>query len=441
MNAEIRPIRTAAEEQLKRAFAAAKATLPGHAIQPQRDRAFRAFEATGLPSRRSEQWKYTDLSAFMREAKPLAAPPDDATKERAAAMGRALAGTEARRVVVVDGHFAPELSDLADLEPGFSISSLADALLWSVKDVVACVRAARAEDPAINLNTALMGDGVVISVAAGVEIKRPVHVVFAYCGETEAAIYTRSLVMLGAGARLTLFETHEGPDGVAYQENSVVDLSLGDGAVLDRVKLGFEGARAIHVSTLNTTLGKDAAISDCTLAVGGAMVRNQIFARCAGTGGSLGFSGASLVDGQRHADTTLVLDHAVGGCQSRELYKSVLKDDARTVFQGKIVVRPDAQKTDGRMMTQALLLSETAEADAKPELEIFADDVQCGHGATTCALDEELKFYLEARGIPADEAEALLVEAFIGEVIDGVAHEGARDALRAVVAAKLKSWA
>lgn len=441
MNAEIRPIRTVAEEQLKRSFSGVRPTLPGHAIQAQRDTAFRAFEVSGLPSRRVEQWKYTDLRAFMREAKPLAAAPDAKSRDRAAGAGQALAGLEARRVVVVDGHFVPELSDLADLEPGFSISSLADALVWGVKEVVACIRAARVGDPALNLNTALMADGVVISVATGVEIERPVHVVFAYGREDEASVYTRSLVMMAPGARMTLVETHEGPDGIGYQENSVLDVTLGAGAVLDHVKVGLEGADALHVATLNAALEKDAAIRDCAVTLGGAMVRSQIFACCGGPGISVDFSGASLVDGRRHADTTLVLDHAVGGCQSRELYKSVLKDDARAVFQGKIMVRPDAQKTDARMMTQALLLSETAEADAKPELEIFADDVQCGHGATTGALDEEMKFYLQARGIPSDEAEALLIEAFVGEVIDGVAHEAVRDALRSAVAAKLKSWA
>jgi Fe-S cluster assembly protein SufD len=158
-----------------------------------------------------------------------------------------------------------------------------------------------------------------------------------------------------------------------------------------------------------------------------------------GAGTSLDLRGASLLGGTQHADTTLVLDHAVGGSKSRELYKSVLDGSARSVFQGKIVVRPDAQKTDARMMTQALLLSETAEADAKPELEIFADDVQCGHGATTGALDDKLKFYLMARGIPAKEAETLLIQAFIGEAIDGIAHEGVREAVRSLMLAKLET--
>jgi Fe-S cluster assembly protein SufD len=155
-------------------------------------------------------------------------------------------------------------------------------------------------------------------------------------------------------------------------------------------------------------------------------VRNQLFIACQGKDAQLHLSGVNLLRHRQHSDTTLVLDHAVGGSVSRELFKSVLDDESHGVFQGKIVVRPDAQKTDARMMTRALLLSERAEADNKPELEIFADDVQCGHGATAGALDEDLKFYLMARGIPEPEAEALLIQSFVGEAIETIAHEGVR---------------
>jgi Fe-S cluster assembly protein SufD len=279
----------------------------------------------------------------------------------------------------------------------------------------------------------------VIEVAPGATIARPVHLVFVYGGEQAAAVFTRSLVVLGEEARLTLLESHEGPDGLDYQMNTALDLSVGDEAVLDHVKMNCDGPQALHLSTLTATVGKNAEYRDFMFTHGGAVVRNQLFLRCMGAGTSLDLRGASLLGGTQHADTTLVLDHAVGGSKSRELYKSVLDGSARSVFQGKIVVRPDAQKTDARMMTQALLLSETAEADAKPELEIFADDVQCGHGATTGALDDKLKFYLMARGIPAKEAETLLIQAFIGEAIDGIAHEGVREAVRSLMLAKLET--
>jgi Fe-S cluster assembly protein SufD len=172
---------------------------------------------------------------------------------------------------------------------------------------------------------------------------------------------------------------------------------------------------------------------------GGAVVRNQLFLRFGGEGTVANIRGASLLKGRQHADTTMVVDHAAVGCQSREVFKSVLDDESRGVFQGKIIVQPGAQQTDAKMASHALMLSEEAEADHKPELEIFADDVQCGHGATAGDLDEDLLFYLKARGIPAAEAEALLIQAFVGDAIEGIEHAGLREALIEGVAAWLKT--
>ncbi len=184
-------------------------------------------------------------------------------------------------------------------------------------------------------------------------------------------------------------------------------------------------------------IGAHARFNEFLFTTGGSVVRNQLFVRFAGEGTVAGIRGATLLRGRQHADTTLVADHAVPDCASREVFKSVLDDEGRSVFQGKIIVRPHAQKTDAKMATHALLLSDTAEADNKPELEIFADDVQCGHGATSGALDQELLFYLRARGLPAKEAEALLIQAFVGEAIDGIEHAGLRDTLMEHVAAWL----
>ena len=187
------------------------------------------------------------------------------------------------------------------------------------------------------------------------------------------------------------------------------------------------------------SIGPHARFNEFLFTTGGTVVRNQLFVRFAGEGTIAGIRGATLLSGRQHADTTLVADHEVADCTSREVFKSVLDDESRGVFQGKIIVRPQAQKTDAKMATHALLLSETAEADNKPELEIFADDVQCGHGATSGALDQDLLFYLKARGIPAKEAEALLIQAFVGEAIEGIEHAGLRDALIDQVAAWLGS--
>ena len=433
MTAEITPIKTAAESHLAEAFAAFRGGLADDAVAARREAAFRRFDVQGLPHRRVEEWKYTDLRALMRDAKPLAPAPDANAKVRAKSAGNIFAAVNARRIVFVDGALVPELSDLAALEPGVKISSLADALGHGSPELTKRLAAASpAEgDVAYELNTAFMGDGAIVEVAAGVKAARPLHLVFVYGTQRAAAVFSRSLVTVGAGAGVALLESHEGPDGVDYQINTALDLVVGDGARLSRIKVNAEGNTALHLATLSATIGANASVSDFAFLSGGLVVRNQLFVRCAGAGTTLDLGGASLLRGRQHGDTTLMVDHAAGGCQGRELFKSVLDGGSRGVFQGKIIVRPGAQKTDSRMMTRALLLSEDAEADNKPELEIFADDVQCGHGATSGALDENLKFYLMARGIPEKEAEALLIQSFVGEAIDTVPHEGVRDALAA----------
>jgi len=214
---------------------------------------------------------------------------------------------------------------------------------------------------------------------------------------------------------------------------------VGDEAHVDHVKLISEGAQALHVSTLLGAIGAHARFNNFTFTTGGAVVRNQIFLRFGGEETVAGIRGATLLAGKQHADTTLVIEHASVGCQSRELFKSVLDGQSHNVFQGKIIVERGAQKTDAKMMTQALLLSERAEADNKPELEIFADDVQCGHGATAGALDENLLFYLKSRGIPQKEAESLLIQSFVGEAIEGIEHAGLREALMEQVVAWLRA--
>ncbi len=249
----------------------------------------------------------------------------------------------------------------------------------------------------------------------------------------------RSLVIAEPGARAMLIESHEGPSGSDYQVNAALEMFVGERAHIDHVKIIGEGADALHVSTLAAAIAARARFNTFTFTTGGAVVRNQMFLNFDGEDTVAGIRGATLLGGRQHADTTLLVNHVARGCQSREMFKSVLDDEAHGVFQGRIVVRRGAQKTDAKMMTRALLLSERAEADNKPELEIYADDVQCGHGATAGALDEELKFYLMARGIPAAEAEALLIQAFLGEAIEGIEHAGLREALMDLVAVWLKA--
>jgi Fe-S cluster assembly protein SufD len=439
MNAEIRPIKTAAETALAVSFAAARGALPGAAaVAALREDAFRRFERDGLPHRRVEEWKYTDLRALMREARPLAGMPDAAAKARAKDAIAVLASIEARRIVFVDGAFAPELSDLAALEAGLTVRSLALALAAGDPHLASHLgKVVPTADIAVALNTAFMGDGAVIHVAAGAALARPIHLVFANSGGEPASVFIRSLVVIERGARAMLVESHLGSG--EHQVNTALELHVGEEAHVDHVKITGGGAGALHISTLMAAIGAHARFNEFLFTAGAAVVRNQLFVRFDGEGAIAGIRGASLLNGRQHADTTLVADHAVPACTSREMFKSVLDGEGRSVFQGKIIVRPHAQKTDAKMATHALLLSDMAEADNKPELEIFADDVQCGHGATSGELDEDLLFYLQARGIPAKEAEALLIQAFVGEAVEGIEHAGLRDALMDQVVAWLKA--
>jgi Fe-S cluster assembly protein SufD len=430
MNAEIHPIKTAAETALAQSFATAKGELPGAAVVAAlREQAFGRFETAGLPHRRVEEWKYTDLRALMRAANPLAGVPDAAAKARAKDAGAKLASIEARRVVFVDGMLVPEFSDLAGLEPGLTIRSTAQALAAGDPAVATYLgKVVPTDDIAVALNTAFMGDGAIIGIADGATLARPLHLVFANSGARPASIFTRSLVVIGKGARAMLVESHEGAS-IDDQVNTALELVVGDEAHVDHVKITGAGAGALHVSSLMAAIGARVRFNEFLFTVDAAVVRNQLFVRFLGEGSIASIRGASLLNGRQHADTTLVADHMSGGSTSRELFKSVIDHDGRNVFQGKIIVRPHAQKTDAKMATHALLLSPTAEADNKPELEIYADDVQCGHGATAGDLDEDLLFYLMARGIARPQAEALLIKAFIGEAVDGIEHAGLRDAL------------
>jgi len=427
----------AVERALADQFASLSPKLPGNAaVVGTRARAFEAFERQGLPHRRVEEWKYTDLRALIREAFAPAAPPDKAALKRAATALKVHALKGVRRLVLVDGAFQPELSDLTRLEGGLTIEPLAPALAKDHKILQA--EAAEDADAMLALNTALMRDGVVVTLGEGASLSRPLHIIHVMSSGVAASAYTRSVVRIGAKASLTLVESFVGATDAAYQISDSVFVTVGDGARLDHIRMMEDRGDAFNLSTLDLVLGKEATLNTFNLTSGAAVSRYQLNLRFAGEGARAETFGVNLLRGSQHGDSTLVVDHAVPGCMSREIFRSVLDDKARSVFQGRIIVRPDAQKTDGKMMTRALLLSDDAEADHKPELEIFADDVTCGHGAVSGALDEDLLFYLRARGLPEQEAQALLIQAFVGEAIESIVDEKLRDAAAAAADRWLK---
>lgn len=424
MTAEIRPIRTAAETGLVSAFEAVRDRLPGDAAG--REQAF-SVVAEGLPHRRVEEWKYTDLRALMRDAKPLAAAPDMATLSRVKAAGVPLAGLDAYRLVFVNGALVAELSDTAGLPAGVELVSLADAFTrGSALTAHLGTAGADAKNTAVALVGAFATDGVLLRVAEGVVVEKPIHISVLQDGDGHAA-YLRALVVAEKGASVKIIESHSGAG--AHQTASLLEVILGDGAKVDHVKLQNESLSSLHLATLAVKLGGEAEITSVAVARGSQVARQQLYLTYAGENAKASMNGISLVGARRHLDTTLFVDHAKPGGESRERFKAVLDGEGRFVFQGKILVQPEAQKTDGRMKADALLLSEGSEADLKPELEIYADDVLCAHGATAAALDDEQLFYLMARGVPRLEAQSMLVHAFVGEVLDLIENEPLREAI------------
>jgi Fe-S cluster assembly protein SufD len=422
--------RTETGRAVSNLFAAARDRLPGKGrVADIRQQAFDAYERAGLPHRRIEEWKYTDLRALMREVKALAPQPDAAALARAKAALAQLAIKDAARLVLVDGVFVPELADFATLGPGLDVRTLSEVLKNADDSAAADLLVTGATDAMISLNAAMATDGVVVGIADGAALAGPLHIVHVATAAS-ASSFTRSHVTVGKGARVTLVESFIAADGAkAYQAHDAVVVTVGDEAELTQVRLTADADDAINITSQIVTVGAKAKLNLFNMTVGGAVSRLQGFITLAGRGSELAVNGVNLLKGTQHGDTTLVVDHAVPNCTSREVFRAVVDDRAHSVFQGRIIVRPDAQKTDGKMMTRALLLSDEAEADNKPELEIFADDVTCGHGATAGALDDDLLFYLRARGLPEKAAQALLIQAFVGEAIEAIADDGLREAV------------
>jgi Fe-S cluster assembly protein SufD len=419
-------------------FAVARDRQPGAGeVADIRQQAFEAYERVGLPHRRIEDWKYTDLRVLMREVLPLAAAPDATALKRAGAALKLHAIEGVRRLVLVDGAFAPKLSETGHLEKGLGIRTLREALQGGDSALHAQLFAPENSDSMVALNSAMMTDGLVIDVADGAVLTQPLHIVHIASGAVPSAMFTRSLLNLGKAANATLVESYIAADGAkAYQAHDSLILAIGDGARLDHVRLVEDNREAFNISSSVVTLGARAHFNTFGMTSGSHVSRYQAVIAFAGEGSRVETNGVNLLNGRQHADTTLFRDHAVPNCASREIFRSVVDDRGHSVFQGRIIVRPDAQKTDAKMMTRALLLSDEAEADNKPELEIFADDVTCGHGATTGALDESLLFYLRARGLSEKEAQALLIQAFVGEAIESIAN----DALRELVISAAERW-
>jgi len=406
--------------------------LKSFALEPAdagRRSAFERFARAGLPSRRVEAWHYTDLRAKLRAAPPPASRPD---AEALAYAREKLAPSERLKIVTVDGVFVPELSDDFSATPGVRLRALGE------DEPVLNSLAQGADDALLDLNAAFAQGGFVIEIAAGARLDKALELV-ALDGATGAhSRFARHLVVLGDGARASLLETRA--EGLAGFGDGALFISLGRGAELDYASRTLESG-AVEVQTVVARLDGDARLRAAALVAGAPFLRRQMFVTCVGENAQVHLSGAALLRAREFADTTLTLTHDAPSCLSRETFKYVLADESNGVFQGKIVVPPHAQKTDGKMLCRGLLLSDDAAMSSKPELEIFADDVACGHGAACAKLDANQLFYMESRGIPLAQAQAILIEAFAAEAFDGLVDESLRDLLNADLARLLAGGA
>ena len=417
------PIRTKAETALMAQYEALRRELPKQAAgQSAREAAMATFAASGLPHRRIEAYHYTDLRNLLREAAPLAHRPS-AKAGSSVEAGRFVGDSDAHEIIFVNGSLMHAEGLASQLPKGVSIGMVGDTAPGILD----------ANDAVVALNTALSRETVTLEIAQGVAVERPLHLAFIQDAGAPQAVFARVCVRIGEGASVTLLESHEGPNAIATQSNIGVEIAAADDARVEHVRVNAEGDKAFSLSSLGLSLGHRACALSLNLILGSAISRHQILARFGGAEAKLRLDGVGMLDGGRHADVTLVVDHAMPGGESRELFKTVVDDRANAIFQGKIIVRPHAQKTDGKMMSAALLLSEDASMSNKPELEIFADDVQCGHGATCGALDENLLFYLMARGIPRREAQAILIRSFLGEALEELSSDELREALGGLI--------
>lgn len=438
MTAEARTVRTEAETAIVEAFERVRDALPGAASA--REAAIAAFRRTGLPHRRIEEWKYTDLRATLRKvAPPAERPEEEAARALLAGSPDPLEGLDRYRLIVVDGYFFDALSDRGPLLlAGVEVESMANLLTMDEAPPSLSLEPGKLaeSDIAVGLNTAFATDGVGIVVRDGAIVDKPIEIVHIATGT--GAVAARSSIAVGASAAVRIVETHRGPADTAYQTNIVNRIDVAAGSNVAWARLQADGDKAVHIGSTILNVAPGADVRHLSVTAGSATSRAQIFLATGGEHTKVGLHGATMLDGRQHADATLVIDHALGGANTRVLHKSVIDGDANGVFQGKIIVEPNAQKTDAKMMSQALLVSETASFSAKPELEIFADDVQCGHGATSGQIDETQLFYLMARGVPQPEAERLLIEAFLDDAIDALGDEAIGDVLKRTVTAWLE---
>ena len=405
-------------------------------VKQRRDAAAKHFAAVGFPNTRLEDWRFTNVSPIAEANWPLA----QGGFSQAAALTAAVSIPGAVRLVIVNGRFAAGLSDLSTLPKGLRIASLRDGARDATDGIETHLGKvfSIATHPFAALNTSLLDDGVAIMATKGAIVETPVHIVVVTGGETPVVAHPRVLIVAGENSQVRVAQTFIGSPDTAYFNNAVIEVVVGPSALVQLYTDQRESDQAFHVANIQAHVEAKGVFESHAFSTGARIMRHDIGIGLKGEGADCTMNGVYLADGERLMETHTSLDHAMPHCTSHEIYKGILAGKGRAVFNGRIIVQLDAQKTDAKQTNRALLLSDEATINSNPQLEIFADDVKCTHGAAVGQLDEEAMFYLQARGLNRDAARDMLLHAFAGEVIQGLKIPALREQIEGNFFARLR---
>lgn len=408
-----------------------------------RHAAFQWVSERGFPTVRDEAWKYTRVGPILNVAfEP--AESDPSRRLSSAAIDRLAGNLGGIRLVFVNGHFAPDCSSLKKLPQGAKVESLASALAEEGESLEAHLSRPFGEQTHAftALNAACAEDGAIVRIPANTTIEEPIHLVF--LSDAGAAVtagpvvsHPRSLLLAGTGSRATIVETYIGLPGEVTLTNAVTEVVLDEGAAIEHYKVQDETETAFHIALLDVRQQRDTRFTTHSVALGSSLARHEVAVKLQGPGAETTLNGLYMPRNRQTLDNPTTIDHIAPECTSRELYKGVVDGRGRGVFDGRVVVRHGAMKTDSTQTNKNLVLSESAQANTRPQLEIFADDVKCAHGATVGQLDEDAVFYLRSRGIPEPAARDLLTYAFVGEILELIRLAPLRSHVEKLVALRL----
>jgi Fe-S cluster assembly protein SufD len=417
-------------EDAFRAFDASDGTSAPSSVQSMREAAFDAFRRLGFPTTKNEDWHYTSVAPIVEHDFLHITTASGDVQPRALAPFT-FGQDEWHMLVFVNGRHSPELSRIGALPRGVRVMDLQRAWRDAPELVDQLAHITNYDDRAFTaLNTAFMHDGAVVRIERDVKVEQPIHLLFVTDAvAAKAMMHPRNLIVVGRHAKATVIESYVSLSDAVYFTNAVTEVAVGEGATLHHYKMQREGMRAFHVGTIDAHQARDSHYQSFSLAIGGSLTRTNVYTTLDGEGCGSTLNGLYMLDGEQHCDHQTMIVHAQPNCYSRELYKGVLDGQSHGVFNGKVYVDPIAQKTDGKQTNNTLLLSDKAKIDTKPQLEIFADDVKCTHGATVGRLDEQALFYMKSRGVSRALARRLLTYAFAADVLETIEQNSVREEL------------